>query len=163
MTGTKAFSRLFGADQVVLVVEGGWSKVHDLPEQSVLRLEAPGTYTTGNEIHTTNKVQPGTEPSSVFPTSDSFGYVVAGRADYNNAIGAINMVPRFSYAQDVAGISPGPGGAFLEGRKALTVGLGFQYRIKWELDLSYTNFFGAGRYNLLNDRDFVGANIKYSF
>jgi hypothetical protein len=73
------------------------------------------------------------------------------------------MIPRFSFSQDVSGISPGPGGNFLEGRKSLTLGLGFQYRINWEFDLSYTNFMGADRYNLINDRDFVAANIKYSF
>jgi len=163
MTATKAFSRVLGADQAVLVLEGGWSKVHDLPEQSVLRMEAPGTYTSGNPVFQAAKVQPGTEPSSAFPTSSAWGYVLAGRLDYLNAIGAINLSPRFSFAQDVNGISPGPGGNFLEDRKALTVGLGLQYRINWELDLSYTSFFGADRYNLLNDRDFVAANVKYSF
>ena len=96
-------------------------------------------------------------------TPTAWGYVVAGRAEYNNAIGAVTMVPRFSFSQDVAGISPGPGGNFLEGRKGLTLGFGFQYRFNWELDLSYTSFFGADRYNLLNDRDFVAANVKYSF
>ena len=163
MTATKAFSRVLGADQCVLVAEGGWGKVHDLPEQNVLRLEAPGTYTSGNEIHTTNRVQPGTEPSSAFVTPSAWGYVVAGRLEYNNAIGAVNMVPRFSFSQDVSGISPGPGGNFLEGRKGLTLGVGLQYRFNWELDLSYTSFFGADRYNLLNDRDFLAANVKYSF
>jgi hypothetical protein len=163
MTGTKAFSRVFWADQMVLVGEVGVGTVHDLPEQSVLRLEAPGTYTTGNAVHQAAGVQPGTEPASAFPTSTAWGYVLAGRLEYNNAIGAVNMIPRFSFSQDVDGISPGPGGNFLEGRKALTLGLGFQYRFNWELDVSYTDFFGAGRYNLINDRDFVAANIKYSF
>ena len=37
------------------------------------------------------------------------------------------------------------------------------YLDRWTADLSYTDFFGAGRYNLLNDRDIVAANIKYSF
>ncbi|MCX6552193.1 MAG: DUF1302 family protein, partial [Acidobacteria bacterium] len=163
MTGTKAFSQILGADQVVLVAEGAWSTVHNLPDQSVLRLDAPGTYTSGNTVHQTAGIQPGTEPASAFPTKSAWGYVVAGRAEYNNAFGAVSMGARFSLAQDVSGISPGPGGNFLEGRKSLTLGLGFQYRINWELDLSYTNFMGAGRYNLINDRDFVAANIKYSF
>ena len=163
LTATKIFGRALGADQFVLVGEAGWGKVHDLPAQTELRLEAPGTYTSGNQIHQVAGVQPGTEPASAFPTDTAWGYVLAGRFDYNNAIGAVNMSPRFSWAHDVSGISPGPGGNFIEGRKALTVGLGFQYRINWEWDLSYTRFFGAGRYNLLNDRDFVAANIKYSF
>lgn len=163
MTGTKAFSQILGADQVVVVAEAAWSTVHDLPDQSVLRLDGPGTYTSGNQTHQTAGLQPGTEPASAFPTSSAWGYVLAGRADYNNAFGAVSVTPRFSFAQDVAGISPGPGGNFIEGRKSLTLGLGFQYRINWEVDLSYTTFMGAGRYNLINDRDFVAANIKYSF
>lgn len=162
-TATKAFSRFLGADQTVFVLEAGWGRVHDMPDQSVLRLEGPGTYTSGNQLHQSAGVQPGTEPESAFPTANAWGYVLAGRWEYNNAIGPVNMVPRFSFAQDVSGISPGPGGNFLEGRKALTVGLGFQYRINWEFDVSYTDFFGAGRYNLINDRDFVAANVKYSF
>ena len=163
VTGTKAFSQRLGADQVVLVAEGAWSTVHDLPDQSVLRLDAPGTYTSGNPVFQTAGIQPGTEPASAFPTSSAWGYVLAGRFEYNNAFGAVSMVPRFSFAQDVSGISPGPGGNFIAGRKSLTLGLGFQYRINWEFDLSYTNFMGADRYNLINDRDFIAANIKYSF
>lgn len=163
LTATKVFSRTLGADQFVLVGEAGWSKVHDLPSQSVLRLEAPGTYTSGNPIHQQAGVQPGTEPASAFPTDTAWGYVIAGRFDYNNAFGSVNMSPRFSFAHDVDGVSPGPGGNFIDGRKALTVGLGFQYQISFEWDLSYTRYFGAGRYNLLNDRDFVAASIKYSF
>ena len=163
VTGTKAFSQVFWADQMVLVGEVGWGTVHDLPDQTVLRLEAPGTYVTGNQVHQTAGIQPGTEPASASPTSSAWGYVLAGRFEYNNAIGAVNMTPRFSFAQDVNGISPGPGGNFLEGRKAVTIGLAFQYRFNWEFDVSYTDFFGADRYNLINDRDFVAANIKYSF
>jgi hypothetical protein len=163
MTGTKIFGRFLGADQFVFVTEVGWGKVHDMPDRSVLRLEAPGTYTSANPIFTTFGVQPATESDSAFPTTSAWGYVVAGRWDYNNAFGAVNLSPRFSFAHDVSGVSPGPGGNFIEGRKALTVGFGFQYRINWEWDVSYTRYFGAGRYNLLNDRDFVAANIKYSF
>jgi hypothetical protein len=163
MTATKAFSRVFGADQMVVVGEAAWGRVHDFPDPEVLRLEAAGTYTTGNPIHQQAGVQPGTEPESAFPTQNAWGYVVAGRLEYNNAIGAVNVIPRFSFSHDVDGVSPGPGGNFIEDRKGATIGLGFQYRFNWEFDVSYTSFFGAGRYNLLNDRDFVAANIKYTF
>jgi len=36
-------------------------------------------------------------------------------------------------------------------------------RAKTELTVDYTNFGGAGQYNLLNDRDFISASVKYSF
>jgi hypothetical protein len=174
VTGTKAFSNVFWADQMVLVGEVGWGTVHGFPDPSVLRLEGPGTYTSGNPVFTQAGVQPATQLADTFPTENAWGYVVAGRFEYNNAFAAVNVTPRFSFAQDVSGTSPGPGGNFIEGRKAFTAGLGFQYRINWEFDLSYTDFFGAeidgdlaartaGRYNLINDRDFIAANVKYSF
>ena len=61
------------------------------------------------------------------------------------------------------GISPQPAGPFREGRKAISVGLTATYLEEWEADISYTDFFGAGRYNLLNDRDFFEVTLKYSF
>jgi hypothetical protein len=63
----------------------------------------------------------------------------------------------------VNGISPGPGGAFLAGRIAATAGLTASLHNTWELDVSYTNYGGAGQYNLLNDRDFIAASVKVSF
>ena len=163
MTATKVIGGAFGADQAVVVWEGALGYVHDMPDKSVLRLEGPGTYVSGNRIHQVAGVQPNTEPATSFPDQTAWGYVLAGRLDYNNAIGAINLSPRFSFAHDVRGLSPGPGGNFIEGRNALTLGLTGTFKISWEADLAYTRFNGANRYNLLNDRDFVAANVKYSF
>ena len=56
-----------------------------------------------------------------------------------------------------------PGGSFIEGRKAATLGIRGNYQNAWELDLSYTTFWGADRHNLLTDRDFIGLNGKFSF
>lgn len=162
-TATKVFGRILGADQFTMVWEGAVSRIHNLPERDVLRLDGPATYTSGNPIHTQAGVQPVTELAGAFPGATAWGYQLAGRLDYNNAFQSVNLSPRFSWQHDVSGISPGPGGNFLEGRKALTVGLTATYRISWEVDLSYTNFSGAGRYNLLNDRDFIATNVKYSF
>ncbi len=36
-------------------------------------------------------------------------------------------------------------------------------RATWELDVAYTQFGGAGRWNDLNDRDFAAASVKVSF
>jgi hypothetical protein len=174
VTGTKAFSNFLWADQMVLVGELGWGTIHGFPDTGTLRLEAPGTYTSGNAVFTQAGVQPATQLTETFVTESAWGYVLAGRFDYNNAFAAVNVIPRFSFAQDVNGVSPGPGGNFIEGRKAFTAGLGFQYRFNYEFDISYTDFFGAevdgdaaarlaGRYNLINDRDFIAINFKYSF
>jgi hypothetical protein len=166
ITMTKLFGPTFGADQFVMVGEVGVTHVHDMPSKSKLRFESAGTYVTGNP----NQAAPGgahagksAESSDAFADADSWGYRAVAKLDFNNAIGAVTLSPRVAWAHDVDGNSPGPGGNFLEDRKAITFGLGASYQSTWSGDLSYTNYFGANRYNLLNDRDFVAFNIKYSF
>jgi len=165
-TATKVFGPGLGADQTVFVIEAAVTHVFDMPEQSVLRMEGPGTYTSGNPIHSA----PGGahagkayETEDHFATATSWGYRMAGRMEFNNAIGAINLTPRFAWAHDVSGISPAPGGNFLEGAKALTLGLAGTYQNTWEVDFAYTMYSGADRWNLLNDRDFIATTVKFSF
>lgn len=166
MTATKVFGPTLGADTFLLLGEVGWTHIHDMPSKSVLRLEAPGTYVTGEPIHAEDGGSHAGKPSEAsdhFADEDSWGYRLAGKLVYNNALGPVNLIPRFAWQHDVQGNTPGPGGNFLEGRKAITLGLTAEYLNAWALDVSYTNFFGADRYNLINDRDFIGVNIKYSF
>jgi hypothetical protein len=85
------------------------------------------------------------------------------RADYNNAIGAWTVSPRVAWSHDVDGTTPGPGGAFIEDRKTLTLGVGFNYLERWIVDLSYTEYMGGGRFNLLRNRDFFAASVRYAF
>lgn len=164
MTITKIIGRFMGADQGVLLWEGAITQVPDLPSKDELRFEGPGTYVSGNAI-----LGPGShagkpiEGPERFADDSSWGYRLAGRLDYNNAIGGWNVSPRFSWQHDVEGISPGPGGNFIEGRTGLTLGLGFDRQATWQFDLSYSVFSGASRYNLINDRDFAAFNFKYSF
>jgi len=165
-TATKVFGPGLGADQTVFVIEAAVTHVFDMPDQSVLRMDGPGTYTSGNPIHSgTGGAHAGKpyETSDHFATATSWGYRMAGRMEFNNAIGAINLTPRFAWAHDVSGISPAPGGNFLEGAQALTLGLAGTYQNTWEVDLAYTMYSGAGRWNLLNDRDFVAMTVKLGF
>jgi hypothetical protein len=166
VTATKVFGPTFGADQFTLVGEIGLTYVHDMPDKDELRFESPGTYISGNEKLASAHAPTATgqyEESSAFADATSWGYRLVGKLDYNNAIGAVTLSPRVAWAHDVDGNSPNPGGNFLEHRKAITVGIGADYLSSWSADLSYTDFFGAGRYNLINDRDFVSFNVKYSF
>jgi len=167
-TLTKIWSRALGADQVLFLFEAGVAHVPDMPEKDELRLETNGTYTSGNPYH--EGANPGAahtgkaaEQPSAFADPTSWGYRLVTRFQYNNAIGAVTLSPRLAWAQDVEGTSPGPGGSFIEGRKAYTLGLNFDFQKSWSADISYTDFFGASRYNLINDRDFVAMNFKYAF
>jgi hypothetical protein len=166
-TATKVFGPGFlRADQTVVVAEAGITHVFDMPSQKVLRLEGPGTYTSGNPIHAgTGGAHAGKpyEDDSHFADASSWGYRIAGRLEYNNAIGAINLIPRIAWSHDVNGVSPGPGGNFVDGTEALTVGLTGTFQNTWEVDLSFTEYAGAGRYNLINDRDFMALTVKLAF
>ena len=165
-TATKVFGPTLGANTGAFVVEAAVNHVHDMPNQNTLRLNAAGTDTSGNSQHAaaggahSGKSE---EPSSAFPTATSWGYRMAAQLTYDNVIEAINLSPRLQWAHDVQGISPQPAGPFRAGRKAISIGLKATYLEKWEGDLSYTNFYGAGKYNLLSDRDFFSVTIKYSF
>lgn len=165
-TLTKVFGPILGADQGVILIEPAVTHVAGMPSKDVLRFEGPGTYTSGNPIH----AGPGGahagkafEPAEAFADPTTWGYQLAGRLDFNNAVGPVNLAPRFAWQHDVDGVTPGPGGNFIEGRRALTTGIAAGYLNRWELDLSYTSYGGAGRYNLINDRDFVAAVVKYSY
>nr|VFK44780.1 MAG: Protein of unknown function (DUF1302) [Candidatus Kentron sp. TC] len=167
-TVSRAFGNVMGANEFVFVAEAAVTHVHDMPDKGALRLEGPGTFTSGNPYHATNF--PGAQHTGKaaeswdhFADATSWGYQLAGRWSYDNVFKGINLLPHIAFAHDVSGVSPGPGENFIEDRKAVTLGLGATYKGQWETDLSYTSFFGAGRYNLLNDRDFVAFNLKYLF
>ncbi len=169
LTATKAFPPMLGASQLIAVVEVGMTKVDGYPDQVSggpngrgMRLNGPGTSVSGNEDLVSRHFGE-IEPLDRFADADSWGYRAALRLDYLSLIGAWNFSPRFVWAHDVSGTTPGPGGNFVEDRYGATLGVGASYQAKLELDLSYTVFGGAGRYNELGDRDFLAATIKYSF
>ena len=168
-TLTKAFPPMLGASQIVTVFEGGFTHVEKFPEKTWggpngrgLRFNGPGTSVSGN-AQLTSKHFGEVEPLNKFADADSWGYRVLIRADYLGLVGPWNVSPRIVWAHDVDGTTPGPGGNFVAGRTGLTLGVGANLRATWEFDLGYTRFGGAGRWNDLNDRDFIAATMKYSF
>src|SRR5690606_32951766 len=128
-TATKTFANVFRAAQMVVVFEGALTYISGLedkfeggPAGRGLRYNAPGTSVSGNP-ELAGRHFGEVEPADRFADSTSWGYRLAGRLEYPNAIGAWNIVPRFSWQHDVNGTSPGPGGNFIEGRYGLTLGV----------------------------------------
>ncbi len=163
LTATKLFGPALKADQAALIGEFAVTHVHDMPDKDELRLEAPGTFTGGNPAITALGLQPKTETADNFADATSFGYQIRGRIDYLNALGPVNLSPRFAWRHDVTGIAPLGLSGFREDTKTITVGMTATYQNEWVADFSYTNFFGAEKHNLLNDRDFFAFSLKYSF
>jgi Protein of unknown function (DUF1302) len=187
LTATQVFANVLKASQAVLLVEAGADFVPGLEDRNSggpvglgLRYDGPGTNLSGNPglggypqypavngqcVATgyPNPLGQCIEPGSAFATRFAWGYVIYGKLEYDNVIGAWNLTPHALWSQDVNGVSPGPGGSFVSGRYASTVGVTASTRQRLDLDVSYSHFGGAGQYNLLHDRDFIAASIKFSF
>jgi hypothetical protein len=165
VTVTKLFgpNNPFKADSIAAVLEVGGTYISDLPAWDTLRYNGPGTDTGGGPDFLTGAMRNPMTETDGFAEDKSWGYRFITRFDYNNAIGAWTLSPRFGFNHDVRGTTPGPGGNFVDGRKTITVGLGMNYLQQWIVDFSYTMFSGGGRYNELRDRDFFSASVRYSF
>lgn len=150
----------FAADSVVLLLEGAANKVHDLPSQDELRYEGPATYRKGPPDGAGRS--PGLQDGG-WATDFSWGYRAIVRTEYNNALGNWNLNPRLQWFHDVDGVTPGNGGAFVEGRKQASLIANFESPGDLEIELGYNAYFGGGDANLLGDRDHVSLAIEYSF
>ena len=149
-TATKVFGPTMGADGLVFLTEVALMHVHDMPD---VPLESPaGGVTSARAMD--DSEQPDADATS-------WGYRIAARLDYSNAIGAVNLFPYAQFLHDVSGNSPAPSGPFVEGRTAVTLGLRADYLSRWQADFGYTRYAGDG--NDLSDRDFISASVKYSF
>lgn len=179
VTGTKAFGPTFGAEQLVVVGEVGYTRL-ELP--SNIKFAASGCHLP--QVGSSASSAFNSTSSGCFATENSWGYRLVGRLDYPNAIGAVTVSPRVAFSHDVDGRSP----TFNEGAKALTLGFGFNYRQNWQADIAYTAFFGgkkisgtdtpnaasgalpagqsasyASHTNPMVDRDFLSISLSYSF
>jgi hypothetical protein len=166
LTTTKVWGpeNWFKAGQVAFAFEVGMNSVPNLPSKETLRFNGDGTDTGGGPDFQDGYFRNPLTQIGGFADDFSWGYRMAVRADYFNVFGSsVTISPSIGWAQDISGTTPGPGGAFIDGRKQVTLGLAFLYLQEWAFDLSYTSYFGAGSFNLLEDRDFVGASVRYSF
>ena len=163
-TLTKVFGPTLGAQQFTLLGEIG-GVMTNLPSKQTLRYDGPATNTSGSAsamIGTCFSQNPAT-PENAFADSFSWGYQLLGRLDYNNVFPNVNMQPTVAFTQDVRGNTPLPLGNFIRGRKSLNLSVEFIYRNAWALEFRYVNFSGAGKFNLLSDRDYFATTVKYSF
>ncbi|MDM4769146.1 DUF1302 domain-containing protein [Solimonas sp. SE-A11] len=171
-------NRFFGYDQVLVVGEAGMAYVHGMPSAQELAFEAPGTYTPNPGTAALNG--PGTPafasisgapttPYGRYATPFSWGYKLIARFTYNNVFNMFTVEPTIRFDHDVDGTTPTPITNFVEDRKSVHVSLGVTYLQAWQGEIGYTTYFGAtssgglGGRNLLADRDYVEAVLKYSF
>lgn len=185
-TFTHFFDQIMGASRMTLVGEIGWTHVAGLEKSSEARYgrdpvfgpgPLPGTYTPvagGPALPACIGLNAATLGSATaknvsrfcendgFTTTDSWGYRLRAVWEYPNAFLGVNLQPNLAWSHDVEGYSPGPGGNFEEGRKAISVGLNADYQNTYTMNLSYTDFFD-GKYSTQDDRDFVALSFGVNF
>jgi hypothetical protein len=163
-TFTKVFGPTLGSQQFTLVGEVGGVLVN-LPAKSTLRYDGAGTFTAGTQAAMNGAGFPqfAATPPAGFADKFSWGYQVLGRLDYNNLFPNVNMQPSLAFSHDVRGNTPLPLGNFIRERRSVNLAVEFTFRNAWSLEARYVNFFGAGRYNLLGDRDYFATTVKFSF
>ncbi|NIF16510.1 DUF1302 domain-containing protein [Pantoea sp. Cy-639] len=174
-TFTHFFDQVMGAERLTMVGEVGWTHVGGLESSSKARygrdpVYGPGPLPNGNCQTLNATTLAGVDQNNLsrycendgFTTTDSWGYRVRAIWDYNNVFAGVNLRPSVAWSHDVSGYSPGPGGNFEEGRKAISLGLDAEYQNTYTASLSYTNFFD-GKYTTVDDRDFVALSFGVNF
>lgn len=148
-------TQMIGADDNSTLIEVAYGWVDDMPKNvSVLG---------------------GTAQSLFNPhaTDNYWGFQALQSFTYNAALfRVVNVLPFAAFRWDVDGYSNEISPNFVEDRKALTLGVNFSYGSEMVTGgISWTSFMGStsklnqggGRLNDSTDRDFVQANISYSF
>jgi hypothetical protein len=102
-------------------------------------------------------------PASHPQDDDSWGYRLLGQLTYDGVLGGLMLQPYAVWTHDVSGDTPGPGGAFLERRKTISVGLAADYTNRWTANLAYVAFLGDNPLDLAADRDFVQFSVGYYY
>ncbi len=180
-TFTHFFDQVMGASRLTLVGEIGWTHVGGLESNSEARYGRDPVFGPGplegelSGLPTCQALNAGTIGNPTdrnvgrycendgFTTANSWGYRARAIWDYPNAVAGVNLRPSVAWSHDVEGYSPGPGANFEEGRKAVSLGLNAEYQNTYTADLSYTTFFGGGKYNTQRDRDFVALSFGMNF
>ncbi|MBD9464053.1 DUF1302 domain-containing protein [Pseudomonas sp. Pdm06] len=176
-TFTHFLDQVMGASRLTLVGEIGVTHVGGLESKSDARygrdpVFGPGELPNGfcNSLNTSTATGGGQTINDVnsncnndgFTTSTSWGYRARAIWEYPDVFAGVNLKPNVAWSHDVKGYSPGPGGNFEEGRKAVSLGLDAEYQNTYNASLAYTNFFG-GDFSTVDDRDFLALSVGVTF
>jgi hypothetical protein len=177
-TFTHFFDQVMGASRLTTVGEIGVTHVGGLESKSQARygrdpVFGPGSLPGGfcNALNNSTATGAGLPNAAGlntncnndgYTTATSWGYRARAIWEYPDVFAGVNLKPNVAWSHDVKGYSPGPGGNFEEGRKAVSLGLDAEYQNTYTASLAYTNFFG-GKFSTVDDRDFVALSFGANF
>jgi len=174
-----------GADQILAVAEIGATHVLNMPGLDQLQFDAPGVYyhasagadgsgADGSRQACSTNAQCVVGPDGGrfnpvqanlhnFATPFSWGYRLVGIFKYESVLPGISLQPFLIWSHDVDGISPGPGGNFVRGRKSVNFNIETRYKSALSFTVGYNWFFGGKEQNLYRDRDNLQVFARYLF
>ena len=178
-TFTHFFDQVMGASRLTTVGEIGVTHVGGLESKSDARygrdpVFGPGSLPGGfcNRLNASTSAGAGLGGSTAglntncnqdgYTTATSWGYRARAIWEYPDVFAGVNLKPSVAWSHDVKGYSPGPGGNFEEGRKAVSLGVDAEYQNTYTVGLNYTNFFG-GKFTTVDDRDFIALSAGVNF
>lgn len=152
-----------GADLGILLTEIGAMYVPDAPDEGAGGLQLGNACSAGTDL-ALGFILNLDSRNGCRVTQFSYGYVLVGQLQYNNAFGTpITLTPSVSWSHDVKGNSPAPLSNYREGSKSVSLALNGTYQNSWRGGISYVNNFGNEKFSKDGDKDFVSINLSYSF
>lgn len=181
----------FGASQMTVLLEMGYTHLPGFPELSEFQSNGAGTDThisagadgsiglnprdvrsnpddpTSDNRTLQSSLQNPTSwfgiDSGGFGTKESYGYRLVTLTRYENAVFGANIELLNAFFHDVEGVGPGLGQNFVEGRKQILSGIRWDYQNTFVGELRYTWFTGGGVRDALRDRDNLLLFLGYQF
>ena len=163
-TNSNELVGFLGADLGILLTEVGALYLPDAGDEGDFSKQPLGNVCTSGSDLPLGGLLALDARSGCRPTKFSYGYVLVGQLQYNNAFGTpITLTPQVAWSHDVKGNSPAPLSNYREGSKSLSLALNGTYQSSWRGGISYVNNFGNEKFSNDGDTDFVSVNISYSF
>lgn len=161
------------ADQIIVLLEAGFTQVYDMPSRKRLQFDGGGVNRTHASAGAdgTGMADGTPDPSRFNPTQQTSGFAddfawglrLLTRFEYNDVFRGVHLRPVVGYFWDVGGIAPLPVQNFVEGRKEILAGTEIQFSQELTAQLAYQWFTGGGRNNNRIDRDNFAISASYAF
>lgn len=175
LTAIRALGRSenpFGANQVLLLGELGFTHIWNMPARSRLQLEggdandthaSPGADGTGSGGTPDAKRDNPTQQTHGFASAFSWGYRLSAQLTFDQVLPGLSFKPSLIWGQDVSGIAPVPIQNFVAGSKFYVLGSAVEYGTRWSGQIYYQGSTGGGSVNSQRDRDSIGLGLAYTF
>jgi hypothetical protein len=170
LTAIKAFStNPFGADQILVITEVGFTQIYNMPSISELQLETGYPDRTHASIGQDEKgprefatLNPKRQTDG-FADDFAWGMRAIIMGEYNNLLFGWTFKPQITLHWDIKGTAPYPIQNFVEGRKQYDIGTTVNVTEDFSARINYQVYTGGGRHNTLKDRDNLALSFAYAF